>query len=246
LLEAIDNLERLVVKLLKHPATLASMLIVAALEILLAILTWSAMPKLDSMSDQIAWEIGQLRMIYLPAVVALYVLSAIYVVHLARLSPKAADASPATRTSPAAIVLAAIITLALDSIAYTLVPVGLNFTLALSVLERSFAVFGITAVVLALCCTIWYGFARNAFLFVPLLFACFFGFEYLITKLSFEHSEWYFLNDLYFWNLVNPTLKTPVMGSLDPPQVYVITGYTIFAVTFFLVLIRLFHGAGRR
>ena len=283
MLEAINNLESLVVKLLKHPATFTSVLIVAVLEILLTIVTGSSMPKLASMSDQVAWEIAQLRLIYAPAVVALYVLSTIYVVYLAGLSPISHgekryrppkrkgsmlsaglfafvfgffeaeatitadkdDKSTIAYESPAAIVLAAIIALAIASVAFTLVPVAFNFTLALSVLERSFAVFGITAAVLALLSLVSFRLVRNPFAFAPLLLAWYLIVEYQVTKLSFEHSEWYFLNDLYFWNLVNPILKTPVMGSMEPPQVYVLTGYALLAITVLLILIRLFHGTGR-
>ncbi len=236
IIESVNRIENSVIKFIKYQPSIAISIIVIASQLLLAILLGGKAPIDKSMSELVSWEINSLRFLFLPAVIALYIKSAIYIAISTR------NANNETSKENASLsVIAVLVALAFDNIIFAIVPAALNFTICLAVFQRSLVIFSVTAIVCTLFTLVFLRFASNLFAFVPLLFISYIGAEFYVTRLGFLLRDWYFLNDIFIWNLFFPSIKSPMMGDLDAPQLYEFVFFALLATTVGVMLIGLIY-----
>jgi len=225
---------------------------VLALQVLIAIVIGSNVPAAESMTSQVSREISDIRWLLLPGVIALYIKSFMYIIHLAGTASQGAQsadgrnsndekASVGLNSSPAQIVLATIIVLAIDNAIFALLPAVINITICLAVFERALALYSITIVVVTLFSLFFFRLVRNPFAFAPLMLVAFLAAEYTVTWYSAENTRYFFYNHLYIWNLINAGLTAPTMGDLDAPLVYELVFLTLAIVVVGLLLISVIY-----
>lgn len=142
---------------------------------------------------------------------------------------------------PVYTIVAILITLALENIIFAIIPTLLNYTICLAVFQRSLVIYSITATVFTWFALIFLRITHNPFAAIPILLVLYMEAEYFITRLGFLMRDWYFFNDIYFWNLLFPLIKSPMMGDLDAPQVYEFIFIALIAIVVGVALISVVH-----
>ena len=235
MIRLINKIEALVLGLLRMSETWVVTTFALSLQVIVVLFSSIIVPESAVAADIADAWINALRWQLLPGTLALYIKSILYMTALER-------RSDFRMHSPATLVPAALIVIAIDNIILLVIPALLNWPEYLAVLERGLAVYCFLAVSLAVFYLLFRWLLALPWVFATVALLFYAGAEYLLTWVSYSVAAGRldFFNTLFLWSLFLPRLRSDFISvHLDPVLMYEMLGLSALFLALALTLTKL-------